>query len=538
MTVPGTYSPPVADPALDLDLSRNEGRADAVALFSALPELGPLVSRYPDTTALRRRLAELNEVEPDQVLVTAGGDDALHRCFLALVGSGGRAVTTTPTFEMIPVYAGQVGARLTEVPWLSGPFPAAAVPLRSPLPPPPSWSRPTTRPVPCSPVDDLERVAAAAPHVVLDAAYGEFADTDLSPVALGLGNTVMVRTLSKAYGLAGLRVGYLLGPPELVARIGAQGGPYPVAALSAAIAEARLGLPREALDGFVAEVRAERHELMGVLERLGTTPLPSQANFVLTRCPDAAAGDPTSPVHGSRPARLRRPPGDGGHGADHPPRRPHRLRPAGGGAREGLGPPERTKPMTRTATVTRRTSEVEVTVQLDLDGDGRAVVATGLGFLDHMLDSLARHGRLDLEVRATGDLAVDDHHTVEDCAIALGRAIDEALGDRSGITRFGHAYAPLDESLARAVVDLSGRPWPEVAIPFTREMLGEVAGENLVHFLRSLAIEGRMALHVDLIRGDNDHHKAEAAFKAVALALRAAVSVTGSGIQSTKGTLQ
>jgi imidazoleglycerol phosphate dehydratase HisB len=194
--------------------------------------------------------------------------------------------------------------------------------------------------------------------------------------------------------------------------------------------------------------------------------------------------------------------------------------------------------MTRTATVTRRTSEVEVTVRLDLDGDGRAVVATGLGFLDHMLDSLARHGRLDLEVRATGDLAVDDHHTVEDCAIALGRAIDEALGDRSGITRFGHAYAPLDESLARAVVDLSGRPWPEIAIPFVREMLGEMASENLVHFVRSLAIEGRMALHVDLIRGDNDHHKAEAAFKAVALALRAAVSVTGSGIQSTKGTLQ
>ena len=194
--------------------------------------------------------------------------------------------------------------------------------------------------------------------------------------------------------------------------------------------------------------------------------------------------------------------------------------------------------MTRTATVTRRTSEVEVTVRLDLDGEGRAVVTTGLGFLDHMLDSLARHGRLDLEVRATGDLAVDDHHTVEDCAIALGRAIDEALGDRSGITRFGHAYAPLDESLARAVVDLSGRPWPEIAIPFAREMLGEVASENLVHFFRSLAIEGRMALHVDLIRGDNDHHKAEAAVKAVALALRAAVSVTGSGIQSTKGTLQ
>jgi imidazoleglycerol phosphate dehydratase HisB len=194
--------------------------------------------------------------------------------------------------------------------------------------------------------------------------------------------------------------------------------------------------------------------------------------------------------------------------------------------------------MTRTATVTRGTSEVEVVVRLDLDGEGRSVVATGLGFLDHMLDTLARHGRLDLEVRASGDLAVDDHHTVEDCAIALGRAIDEALGDRAGITRFGHAYAPLDESLARAVVDLSGRPWPEIAIPFTRETLGQVATENLVHFLRSLAIEGRMALHVDLIRGDNDHHKAEAAFKAVALALRTAVSVTGGGVQSTKGILR
>ena len=194
--------------------------------------------------------------------------------------------------------------------------------------------------------------------------------------------------------------------------------------------------------------------------------------------------------------------------------------------------------MTRTATVTRRTDEVEVTVRLDLDGEGRSEVDTGFGFLDHMLDALARHGRLDLELRATSDLSVDDHHTVEDCAIAVGRAIDEALGDRSGIARFGSAYVPLDESLARAVVDLSGRPWPEVAIPFTRETIGQVATENLVHFLRSLAVEARMALHVDLIRGDNDHHKAEAAFKAVALALRAAVSATGDGVPSTKGTLR
>jgi imidazoleglycerol phosphate dehydratase HisB len=119
----------------------------------------------------------------------------------------------------------------------------------------------------------------------------------------------------------------------------------------------------------------------------------------------------------------------------------------------------------------------------------------------------------------------------------LGQALDRALGDRSGIARFGHAYAPLDESLCRAVVDLSGRPWPEVAIPFRRPTIGDVATENIIHFLRSLAIEARMALHVDLVRGDNDHHMAESAFKAVALALRGAVSPAGAGVPSTKGSL-
>ena len=193
--------------------------------------------------------------------------------------------------------------------------------------------------------------------------------------------------------------------------------------------------------------------------------------------------------------------------------------------------------MSRRAEMTRKTAETEIEVTLDLDGTGAGDIVTGLGFLDHMLNALARHSGIDLTLRATGDVEVDDHHTVEDCAIVLGRCLDEALGDRAGIARFGYAYAPLDESLARVVVDLSGRPWPEVAIPFSRDRIGEVATENLVHFLRSFAIEGRMALHVDLIRGDNDHHKAESVFKALALALRAAVSVGGSEVPSTKGSL-
>lgn len=193
--------------------------------------------------------------------------------------------------------------------------------------------------------------------------------------------------------------------------------------------------------------------------------------------------------------------------------------------------------MTRRADIERVTSEVSITGSLDLDGSGVSEIGTGLGFLDHMLGTLAKHGRFDLALRASGDTAVDDHHTVEDCAIVLGRALDRSLGDRSGIARFGYAYAPLDESLSRAVVDLSGRPWAEISIAFDRDVVGAVATENIVHFLRSFAMEGRMALHVDLLRGDNDHHKAESAFKAVAMALRAAVSADGGGIPSTKGTL-
>jgi imidazoleglycerol phosphate dehydratase HisB len=194
--------------------------------------------------------------------------------------------------------------------------------------------------------------------------------------------------------------------------------------------------------------------------------------------------------------------------------------------------------MTRRSEFSRETTEVTITGYLDLDGTGVSQIKTGLGFLDHMLGAFARHGRFDLELVASGDTEVDDHHTVEDCAIILGRALDEALGDRNGITRFGYAYAPLDESLTRAVVDLSGRPWPEVSIEFSRDTIGEVATENIIHFLNSFAVEGRMALHVDLIRGQNDHHKAESAFKALAIALRSAVSQSDGGIPSTKGTLK
>lgn len=192
----------------------------------------------------------------------------------------------------------------------------------------------------------------------------------------------------------------------------------------------------------------------------------------------------------------------------------------------------------RTAEYSRATRETDVTVSLSLDGTGEASIATGIGFLDHLLTALALHGGMTIDAKVSGDLHVDDHHTVEDVALALGTALDRALGDRRGITRFGSAYAPLDEALARAVIDLSGRPFARIELGLRREQLGGLSCENIPHALASFATAARITLHVDVLYGENDHHRAEAAFKAVALALRDAVRQTGDGaVPSTKGSL-
>ena len=192
----------------------------------------------------------------------------------------------------------------------------------------------------------------------------------------------------------------------------------------------------------------------------------------------------------------------------------------------------------RSARVSRTTSETAIELELSLDGSGQADIQTGIGFLDHMLISLTKHARFDLHLRCKGDLEIDDHHTAEDCALALGQALDQALGDRAGITRFAHAYAPLDEALARVVVDLSGRPSAVVELGLKREKIGELACENIAHVFTSLAMASRTSLHVDVLRGENDHHRAEAAFKAAAIAFRQAVARDGSaGVPSTKGVL-
>lgn len=185
----------------------------------------------------------------------------------------------------------------------------------------------------------------------------------------------------------------------------------------------------------------------------------------------------------------------------------------------------------------RETKEVRVEVTWIPAGTGRIEVATGIGFLDHMLEQWAFHGGFDLSLRAEGDLRVDAHHTVEDVAIALGECVAEALGDRAGLTRFGWAYAPLDEALSRAVVDLVRRPHCSFRAAPLPERIGEMSGEMVPHFFRSFAEAGRFTLHVDLLQGENAHHRVESAFKALALAFAQALQRRGDGAPSTKGTM-
>ena len=193
----------------------------------------------------------------------------------------------------------------------------------------------------------------------------------------------------------------------------------------------------------------------------------------------------------------------------------------------------------RSAEIQRNTLETQISVRLDLDGSGKSKLATGVGFFDHMLDQIARHGMIDLDVTAKGDLHIDAHHTVEDVGITLGQAFDQAIGDKKGVTRYGHAYVPLDEALTRVVVYLSGRPGLLYDVPFTRAAIGEFDVDLVREFFQGLVNHAAITVHIDCLKGANSHHQAETVFKAFARALRMAATVDprASGVPSTKGTL-
>ena len=198
------------------------------------------------------------------------------------------------------------------------------------------------------------------------------------------------------------------------------------------------------------------------------------------------------------------------------------------------------RPADRTADVSRQTAETQIRVALNLDGSGQSKLATGIGFLDHMLDQIARHGLIDLDVQAHGDLHIDGHHTVEDVGITLGQAVHQAVGDKRGIRRYGHAYVPLEEALSRVVVDFSGRPGLVMNVPFKSSMIGTFDSQLAHEFFQGFANHAFVTLHIDNLRGENAHHQAETVFKAFARALRVALEFDPRAlaiIPSTKGSL-
>jgi histidinol-phosphate aminotransferase len=282
------YQPPESRDDIDLDLSRNEGRPIDPKLLARVASASGIANRYPDSSELRSRIADLRVVSPERVLVTAGGDDALFRCCAALITPGTRTVATTPTFEMVTRYAGLHQPDLVEVQWKGDRFPVSAVT---------GAAAPQSICVVVSPnnptgevidPDHLTSLSGAFEYVVLDGAYTEFADIDLTATALSLPNVLMIRTLSKAWGLAGLRVGYLLGAAELVRRISAFGNPYPVSRFSLAVAAERI-TSNHGVDTYVEEVKSERQLLTDYLRSRGFDPISSQGNFVYFEAPDPQA---------------------------------------------------------------------------------------------------------------------------------------------------------------------------------------------------------------------------------------------------------
>ena len=387
---------------------------------------------------------------------------------------------------------------------------------------------------------DVERICEACPGiVVLDQAYLELGGEDLSGLVAGHENLVVARTFSKGFALGAARVGYGLAQPALAEALDALRPPGSISSWSAAVAELACHETRE-LQERCAAIVEERGWLAAGMRRAGVEVLAHAGNFVLARSPvpdvfarlvrarlrrahvraRAAAGrllprDRLAP-------RRQRAPARGARGA-------RRRRGAGARQRRARRPHRRGAPRTR---------ETSIELHLGLLGGGRARVTTGLGFLDHMLTSLAFWSLTDLDLRCSGDLWVDEHHTVEDCAIALGEALDMALGDRAGVRRFGSARAPLDEALAEATVDLSGRGIAELDLELGAPAIGRMPSTLVPHFFDSFARRARLGLHVSAT-GADAHHVAEAAFKAVALALREAVEPdpARSGIASTKGVL-
>ncbi len=444
---------------------------------------------YPDGTyrELREAAAAYAGVEPDQIVPGAGADGLIALAARTFLSPGRRAYVKRPTYPVYAVVTGVEGAGLTD-----DPAEADLVWVCNPNNPTGELVEP----------DEIAALARSMPNatVVVDEAYYEYGGKTVTPLIAEAPNIVVLRTLSKAFGLAALRVGYAVASPEVARDLDRRRDPAPVSAPSARIAAAALRNPQ--LD--VEETIAERERMREALHAAGFDCPPSAGNFVVVRGSDRAE------ELESQGLVTRRQP-DGFRITVRLPAENDRILAA-------LGAAPKPSPA-RSALVVRTTAETALRISLAVDGRRRSRVHTGIGFLDHLLAQLAFHGGFDLEAIAGGDADVDEHHTVEDVMAALGVALREALGSRQGLTRYGAATVPMDEARATATVDLVRRP-------------------QLPHALERFAVEAGCTVHVEAA-GEDDHHVAEAAFKALGRALAQACSRDGAsaGPGSTKGTL-
>jgi histidinol-phosphate aminotransferase len=463
------------------------------------------LNEYPDPTyrELREAAAGYCGVDPAQIVIGAGADDLIAICARTYGGPGRRAAVSPPTY---PLY--EIMSRLEGADVVTDPDGAALVWVCNPNNPTGELREPA----------EIAALAAANPDaaVVVDEAYFEYADATCVPLIERQPNLIVVRTLSKAFGFASLRVGYAIAAPEAVAELELRRAPANVSGPAAKLAAAALREPR--LD--VAATVAERERVRSALLAAGYDCPATATNFVFLR-----SREPLGELLEQR-GLVVRVFGDGVRITVSRPRENDVVL-AALGAETG----EQTG---RSAYLVRTSTETALRVSLDLDGRGRVRVATGIGFFDHLLTLCAFHAGFDLDLLAAGDLDVDEHHTVEDVLAAFGDALGQALGSRDGVARYGSATVPMDEASATAAVDLVRRPHAEVELAFSGDRVGGLAPSLLPHALERLALQGGFTLHVSA-SGKDDHHVAEAAFKALGRALGEACAPAAGGVRSTKG---
>ncbi len=526
----------------------------ASAMGAAVADAAIGLNRYPDRDAgrLRQALADYLAVESGvrvpaaQVWAANGSNEVMHHLFLAFGGPGRLAITFDPTYSMYPEYARDTFTDFEAFPRRDDFRVDVAAAIDVIVTRKPSLVLVTSPNNPTGtamPEGDIRAMATAAlsagAMVIVDEAYAEFRHEGVPSACALLAdypNLVVVRTMSKAFALAGARLGYAVAADRrvidtlMVVRL-----PYHLSAVTQAVALTALQ-HADVLQSQVELLRSERDALSAWLTEQGFTVAPSDANFILFGMfPDR---DAVWQGLLDRGVLIRQTGPQGWLRVTVGTPRGERYVQASTG--RGHGPRRRGRPaMSRTARVERSTKESSVLVELELDGTGASTVDTGVPFFDHMLAQLAKHGGLDLVVRTRGDLEVDAHHTVEDTSLALGQAINEALGDRAGLRRYGDALVPLDECLVQSAVDLSGRPYLVHEEPELVELIGTYDTTLTRHIWESIVATSQITLHVRVISGRNAHHVVEAQFKSVARSLRDAVAVDPRvvGVPSTKGTL-